>query len=122
MNKPMLGLVLGGLLGIVDGLTAWFTPAVRPMLGIIVVSSTIKGLLAGVLIGLVARKVPAIGPMVGIGLVISLLLAWGVAAMPDESGNHYYVQIMLPGAILGMIVGFATARYGKTSSRSAVRA
>ena len=30
MNKIVLGLLLGGLLGIFDGLTSWFTPEVRP--------------------------------------------------------------------------------------------
>ena len=30
MNKIVLGLVLGGILGIFDGLTAWFTPEARP--------------------------------------------------------------------------------------------
>ena len=29
MNKVVFGLVLGGLLGIFDGLTSYFTPAVR---------------------------------------------------------------------------------------------
>ena len=28
-------------------------------------------------------------------------------------GAHYYLEIMLPGAILGAVVGFATQRYGK---------
>ena len=28
MNKALLGLLLGGILGIFDGFTSWFTPAV----------------------------------------------------------------------------------------------
>ena len=32
MSKPLFGLVLGGILGIFDGLTAWFTPSVRDQL------------------------------------------------------------------------------------------
>jgi hypothetical protein len=51
--------------------------------------------------------------MVFWGLVIAGLLAWGVAAMPDPSGKHYYFEIILPGAIVGMLVGFATAKYGR---------
>ena len=31
MNKIVLGIVLGGVLGILDGLTAWFTPEVRKL-------------------------------------------------------------------------------------------
>ena len=122
MNKPMLGLLLGGVLGIVDGLTAWFTPEVRSQLTAIVIGSTVKGLLAGVLIGLFARKVVSAPMVVVFGLVIGLLLAWGVAAMPDPSGKHYYLEIMLPGAIVGMIVGFATARYGKAPRTAPARA
>jgi len=51
MSKPLYGLVLGGILGIFDGLTAWFTPEVRSALLGIVVGSTVKGLVAGVAIG-----------------------------------------------------------------------
>ena len=113
MNKALLGLVLGGILGIFDGLTAWFTPAVRPMLGAIVVGSTMKGLVAGVLTGWFARKVNSLGWGLIFGLGIGLLLAYLVAAMPGENGEHYYWEIMLPGAIVGLIVGYATQRYGK---------
>ena len=31
--------------------------------------------------------------------------------MPGESGKHYYFEIMLPGAIVGAIVGYATQKY-----------
>ncbi|MFN7998061.1 MAG: hypothetical protein U0Q18_30855 [Bryobacteraceae bacterium] len=44
MNKPLFGLVLGGILGIFDGLTAWFTPEARPQIVTIVIGSTVKGL------------------------------------------------------------------------------
>ncbi len=30
MNKIVFGLLLGAILGAFDGLTAWFTPEVRP--------------------------------------------------------------------------------------------
>ena len=46
MNKITYGLILGGILGIFDGLTSWFTPAVRPQPMGIVLGSTFKGLLA----------------------------------------------------------------------------
>jgi len=41
-NKIVLGLVLGGILGILDGLTAWFTPAVRAGIVGIVIGSMVK--------------------------------------------------------------------------------
>ena len=58
MNKPLLGLVLGGILGVFDGLSALVSaPEVAPQIVGIVIGSTFKGLLAGVLIGWFANKV-----------------------------------------------------------------
>ena len=38
--------------------------------------------------------------------------------MPDKEGKHHYFEIMLPGAILGLVVGFVSQRWG-TTARSA---
>ena len=113
MNKPVLGLVLGGILGIFDGLSAWFTPAVRAQLLTIVIGSTVKGLIAGVLIGYFSKKVNSLPLGIIFGLGIGLLLAFAVAAIPNPGGKHYYFEIMLPGGIVGMIVGYATQRFGQ---------
>jgi hypothetical protein len=124
MSKPVLGVVLGGLLGILDGLTALFTPEAAPMIVGIVIGSTIKGIIAGVCIGYFAKKVNSLWLGVLFGLGVGALLAFIVAAMPDPSGKHYYFEIMLPGSIVGLIVGFATQRYGKpaqTQTASATR-
>jgi hypothetical protein len=115
MNKIVLGLVVGGILGIFDGLSAWFTPAVRAQLLGIVIGSTVKGLIAGILIGYFAKKVNSLPFGLLFGLGIGLLLAYAVAAMPNPEGKHYYFEIMLPGGIVGMIVGYATQRFGQTS-------
>ena len=112
MNKVLLGLLLGGFLGIFDGLTAWFTPEVRNQMLTIVIGSTVKGLITGVLIGYFARKVNSLPLGIIFGLGVGLVLAFAVAAMPNPAGKHYYFEIMLPGGILGMIVGYATQRYG----------
>ena len=112
MNKVVLGVVVGGILGIFDGLTAWFTPAVRAQMLGIVIGSTFKGLIAGALIGYFARKVHSLVAGIIFGLGIGLILAYAVAAMPQPGGQHYYFEIMLPGGIVGMIVGYATQRYG----------
>jgi hypothetical protein len=119
MSKPLLGLLLGGVLGVFDGLTAWFTPEVRPMIMAIVIGSTIKGLIAGVLIGYFAKKFHSLTLGIIAGFGIGLLLAFAVAAMPSDTGKHYYFEIMLPGSILGIIVGFATQRYGSVGKSSA---
>ncbi|MGH9580980.1 MAG: hypothetical protein ACRD2R_08300 [Terriglobales bacterium] len=113
MNKVLLGVIVGGILGIFDGLTAWFTPAVRDQMTGIVIGSTFKGILAGVMIGAFARKVRSLPLVLAFGGAAGLLLAYLVAAMPDPSGKHYYFEIMLPGSIVGLLVGYATQKYGR---------
>jgi hypothetical protein len=109
MSKPVLGLVLGGILGIFDGLTAWFTPAVRDQLLFIVIGSTIKGLIAGIAIGYFARQYRSLPLGIIVGLAVGAALAFFIAYL---QGEHYFA-IMLPGSLLGLIVGFATQRYGE---------
>jgi hypothetical protein len=55
------------------------------------------------------------------GLGVGLVLAYLVAMAPDpKTGEHYYAQIMIPGAIVGLIVGYATSRYaGQTAAPAA---
>jgi len=112
MNKVWLGLLIGGILGIFDGFTAWFTPDVRAQLLGIVIGSSVKGLIAGVLIGYFAKKVNSLPLGIVFGLGVGLVLAFAVAAMPQPGGKHYYFEIMLPGGIVGMIVVYATQRFG----------
>jgi hypothetical protein len=46
----------------------------------------------------------------------------GVAlAFPIALLNKYYWQIMLPGGVLGLIVGYATFRHGGASPAVAAR-
>lgn len=118
MNKLMVGVLVGGVLGIFDGLTAWFTPEVRPAIVGIIIGSTMKGVIAGLAAGWFARKVDSVPAGVAFGFVIGLLLAFGVAAMPSETGTHYYFEIMLPGSIVGAIVGYATQKFGVRQSRT----
>jgi len=121
MNKPIYGLLLGGFLGIFDGLTAWFTPAARPQLVGIVIGSTIKGLITGICIGYFAKKVNSLPLGILFGLAVGMLLAFVVAALPNPAGKHYYFEIMLPGSILGVIVGYATQRYKPGPHREGVQ-
>ena len=114
MNKVLLGMIVGGILGVFDGLSAWFTPAVRGQMAGIVFGSTIKGVIAGVLIGYFARKVNSLAAGIVFGLAVGLLLAYAVAAM-QPGPNHYYFEIMLPGGIVGVLIGYATERFGQPS-------
>lgn len=112
MNKIVFGLLIGGVLGALDGLSSLISaPEVKAQLMGIVIGSTFKGLVAGVLIGWFARRVHSLKAGLIFGFVVGLVLAFLVAVMPDESGNHYYLEIMLPGSIVGLIVGYATQKY-----------
>ncbi len=111
MSKPLIGIVLGAILGAIDGLTAWFTPAVREQLAGIVISSTFKGLIAGVAIGFFAKKFHSLPIGILFGLAVGALLAYLTARF---AVGGYYFEIMLPGSLVGLIVGFATQKYGNT--------
>ena len=109
MNKVLLGLLVGAVLGALDGLTAWFTPEARSQIAGIVMGSTFKGLVAGVLIGLFARKVESVPATLVFGTALGLLFAYFIARMQGK----YYFEIMLPGALVGLLTGYATQRYGR---------
>jgi hypothetical protein len=108
MSKPVFGLLLGGFLGIFDGLTALISaPETAPQIVGIVVGSTIKGVITGLIIGFIARRTRSLGTAIVAGALVGLALAFPIAVL-----NKYYWQILLPGGILGVIVGYATARHG----------
>lgn len=72
-----------------------------------------KGLLAGVLIGLIARKVSNLAAMIAAGVVVAALLALPFALGVDPvTGKRYFWEIMIPGSIVGLIVGYATQKFG----------
>ena len=113
MGKPLLGLVLGGILGAFDGLTALVSaPETAPAIVGIVIGSTFKGVIGGLIIGVFARRVRSVRAGLLFGAAIGLFLAFLVAAFPQPDGTHYWWEIMLPGTIVGLIVGYATQVYG----------
>src|SRR5580704_12942445 len=115
MNKPLVGIVAGAALGLVDGSTAWFTPAVRPEIMGILIGSSVKGMVVGVICGFVARKVSSVPAGIGLGAALGLFFAYLVAMAPQPNGQHYYLQIMLPGFVVGALIGFLTQRWGTSS-------
>jgi hypothetical protein len=117
MNKPLAGALFGAALGFCDGATAWFTPAARSAMTGILIGSSVKGLLVGVLSGVFARKVHSVPLGIAFGAGIGLLFAWLVAMQPQPDGSHYYVEIMVPGFVVGAIIGFLTQRTGATAPK-----
>jgi hypothetical protein len=59
-------------------------------------------------IGAFARKVESLALGIVFGLGVGPLLAFVVAQM-----QHGYLEIMLPGGMVGLIVGYATQRCGQ---------
>ena len=119
MSKPVYGLIVGAILGVLDGLTALFYPETAPMITSIVFWSGLKSLIAGLIIGLFARKVMSLPWGIVFGGAVGLVLAFLVAMQPDPSGNYWYAEIMIPGAIVGLILGYLTQKYGRPAvSRS----
>ena len=122
MNKPVLGLIVGGALGVLDGLTALVSaPEVAPEIASIVIGSMGKGLVAGLIMGFVARKVDNLGVGIAVGLLVGALLALPIAMMENPNGNVYFWEILIPGSIVGIIVGYATQRYGTRPKPSVAR-
>lgn len=120
MKKVLIAMALGAALGLVDGATAWFEPDARPKLGSIVLWSALKDVMAGFLIGVFAVVVRSKLTVVLFGLLVGLGLAYWVAMNPDpDTGKHYYAAIMVPGGLVGLLVGYFTARYGKSLRRDA---
>jgi len=122
MNKAVLGLIVGAILGALDGLSAWFYPEVRDQLfTVIVPASTGKGLVAGLITGFVARKLRSLplGMAVGLGVAVLVTVPFATGTDP-ETGKSYFWEIMIPGAICGLIVGFATQRYGAPAPAASV--
>ncbi len=115
MNKPVLGIVVGGILGLLDGFAAPLqVPDIAPEAMGIVIGSTFKGVIVGLIAGFFARKKSSVPLGIAVGLLAGLGFAYLIASQPDGvTGKHYYWEIMLPGSLAGAIVGFVTQRYGR---------
>ena len=88
----------------------------------IVIGSTFKGIVAGAIIGWIATRVQSPQTLLIAGLLVGAFFAFLIAAIPQPDGTHYWWQIMLPGSVLGLIVGYATQRYGRSSRQGSTAA
>ncbi|HSA93294.1 MAG TPA: hypothetical protein VLE48_09810 [Terriglobales bacterium] len=115
MPRPLLGLLLGGALGLMDGLSGYLYPELAPIMTTVILYSTLKGFVSGTIIGLVARKVNSLPLGIVSGLTVGVLCSYVVTMTADAK---LFWDIMLPGALLGLIVGFATQRFGAREAQA----
>ena len=107
MKKVMFATLLGGFLGIFDGLTALFTPEVRDQIAGIVVGSTVKGVLTGIIVGFFAKKVHSLALGTVFGLAVGAFFAYLILLM----NPGHVLNIMLPGSLVGLIVGYTAQKH-----------
>jgi hypothetical protein len=107
VKKVMFATLLGGFLGIFDGLTALFTPEVRDQIVGIVIGSTVKGVLTGVIVGFFATRVHSLALGTVFGLAVGAFFAYLLLLM----NPGHALNIMLPGSLVGLIVGYAAYSY-----------
>jgi hypothetical protein len=124
MKKWLLGLLLGGFLGIFDGLSALISapndPDVQQGIIGIVIGSTIKGIIAGYLIGYFAQRVQSLPLGILFGLLVGGFLAFLIVLSQYFSlGKFPFWEIMLPGSLVGVIVGYVTQRHGAPVAKPA---
>ena len=116
LTKPMIGLALGGVLGLLDGLSGFLEPSLALKMGSVITLSLLKGLLAGVVTGYLSRRVHSmlLGILAGIGIAAALSLL-----LILHAGMALFWDILPPGMLLGAIVGFATQRFGRAPESAA---
>jgi hypothetical protein len=122
LNRPLLGLLVGAVLGVLDGLSALVSsPEVGGEIAGIVMGSSGKGLLAGLVVGIIARKLASwrTGTLVGVGVAALVTLPIAHMNATFYGRSDYYWKIMLPGALVGAIVGYVVMRYGRAPARHA---
>src|SRR5271154_425485 len=115
LTKPMLGLAVGGTLGLLDGLSGFLEPSLAPLMTSVITFSLLKGLVAGIAIGYVSQRFHSmlVGILAGIAITAALSLL-----VILHAGMALFWDIMLPGMLLGVVVGFTTQKFGKQREAS----
>jgi hypothetical protein len=104
LTKPLLGLL--------DGLSGFFEPSLAPVMGSVITFSLLKGLVAGAVTGYVSQRVHSMLLGISAGIAIAAILSLLVIL---RAGMALFWDIMIPGMLLGAVVGFATQRFGRAA-------
>src|SRR5688572_15099116 len=114
MKRIVYAVILGAVLGALDGLTAAYEFGFGQKVLTIAGLSSIKSLVVGLVVGIVAYFVSNKGVVIAVGTALALFFAYLVASQPDaDTGEKYYLHIMGTGGLVGLIVGYATAKFGE---------
>ena len=108
MKKLPLGIVSGSILGLLDGLSAFFIPEAASMMTEIIIGSTVKGLINGLIAGLIAKRSNSVLNCTLLSGLAGIILS-ALSAIPSGA----YVEIIVPGTVVGLLSGFITAKWGK---------
>ena len=103
-----MGILSGTILGLLDGLSAFFIPEAANRMTEIILGSTVKGLINGVIAGFIARRSNSILTSTLLSGVAGIILSI-LSAIPSGA----YLAIIVPGTIVGLLSGFITAKWGK---------
>jgi len=117
LTKPMLGLAVGGTLGLLDGLSGFLEPSLAPVMSSVITFSLLKGLVSGAAIGYLSEKVHSIALGMLAGMAIAAVLSLLVIL---RAGMSLFWDIMLPGMLLGVVVGFTTQKFGRQAQTPGV--
>src|SRR5713226_395899 len=113
LTKLMLGLAVGGTLGLLDGLSGFLEPSLATLMTSVITFSLLKGLVSGAAIGYFSKRVHSML----LGILAGILIAAAFSMLLIlKTGMALFLDIMLPGMLLGVIVGFATQRFGKQAA------
>ena len=90
MSKLTIGLLVGAILGFLDGISAMLSPAVHNIIVFIVIASTIKGFVTDLLAGFVAQGTNNFAIAIVTGLAVGLALSFA----------RQFSRLTLPAAII----------------------
>jgi len=97
LTKPVLGLAVGGVLGLLDGLSGFLEPSLAPVMGSVITFSLLKGLLAGIATGYVSYRVHSmLGILAGIGIAADRRLLTHIARSLGYDVGIVYATAFAP--------------------------